>query len=110
MISTIFAGFRDVTLDAVPDKPRLLEPNKNANKSTENPLVTKVKSNSEDKSIPVGSDEDYRSKNQEESELYDSSPTSQRKNAYTGGKRKQQKSRGNPPPLNVKGILVTYVL
>lgn len=101
-ISTIFAAFKDVTLDAVPDKPRLLEPKQPVSKNSEIPLVTKVKSNYEDKSVPLGSDEYYSDKKQEKSELYDSSPTSQKKSANTGGKRKQQKSRGKPPPLNVK--------
>lgn len=102
MISTMFAGFRDVTLDAVPDKLRFLEPKKNASDNSEIPLVTNVRSSSEEKSVPLESDEGYNNKKQEENEFYDSSPTSQRKNAYAGGKRKQQKSRGKPPPLNVK--------
>lgn len=102
MISAIYAGFRDITVDAVPSKPRLLEPKETASKIPEIPLVTKVKSSSEENAVPLETDKDQRGEKQEESDSCDTTPTSKRKNASAERKRKQQKSRGKPPPLNIK--------
>lgn len=102
LISTVVAGFRDVTLDAVPDKPRLREPKETASKNSEIPLVTKVRPSSEENTVPLESDKDQNGEKQEESDSCGTTPSSKRKNAYAEGKRKQQKYRGKPPPLNVK--------